>query len=203
MPSTEFPLMPVLENAGRRLLFTEARTHNHFKPEPVADSLLRELYELMKFPPTSANCSPARLIFLRTNDAKERLRPALSSGNLAKTMSAPVTAIVAYDLEFYERLPKLFPQADARAWFTGNDAMIQTTSFRNSSLQGAYFLLAARAVGLDTGPMSGFDNAKVDAAFFPDGKVKSNFLCNLGYGSGEKLFPRNPRLSFEEVCTIL
>ncbi len=195
--------MPVLDDAGRRLLFIESGTHNHFKPEPIADSVLRELYELMKLPPTSANCSPARLIFLRTDDAKERLRPALSSGNLAKTMSAPVTAIIAYDLEFHERLPKLFPQADARAWFTGNDAMIQTTAFRNSSLQGAYFLLAARAVGLDTGPMSGFDNAKVDAAFFPDGQVKSNFLCNLGYGSGEKLFPRNPRLTFEEVCTIL
>ncbi len=195
--------MPVLDDAGRRLLFTDSRSHNHFKPEPIADSVLRELYELMKFPPTSANCSPARLIFLRTSDAKERLRPALSSGNLAKTMSAPVTAIIAYDLEFYERLPTLFPQADARSWFTGNEAMIQTTAFRNSALQGAYFLLAARAVGLDTGPMSGFDNAKVDAAFFPDGKVKSNFLCNLGYGSGENLFPRNPRLTFEEVCTIL
>jgi len=201
--SKEFVTMPVLDDVGRRLLFTDSRSHNHFKPEPIADSVLRELYELMKFPPTSANCSPARLIFLRTSDAKERLRPALSSGNLAKTMSAPVTAIIAYDLEFYERLPMLFPQADARAWFTGNDAMIQTTAFRNSALQGAYFLLAARAVGLDTGPMSGFDNAKVDAAFFPDGKVKSNFLCNLGYGSGENLFPRNPRLTFEEVCTIL
>jgi 3-hydroxypropanoate dehydrogenase len=203
MSSTEFQLMQVLDDAGRRLLFTEARTHNHFTPAPVADSVLRELYDLMKFPPTSANCSPARLIFLRSNEAKERLRPALSSGNLEKTMSAPVTAIIASDLAFYEQLPKLFPQADARAWFTGNDAMIQTTSFRNGSLQGAYFLLAARAVGLDTGPMSGFDNAKVDAAFFLDGKVKSNFLCNLGYGSGEKLYPRNPRLSFEEVCTIL
>jgi 3-hydroxypropanoate dehydrogenase len=195
--------MPALDDAGRRLLFTEARTHNHFKPEPIADAVLRELYDLMKFPPTSANCSPARLLFLRTRGAKERLRPALSSGNLEKTMSAPITTIIAYDIEFYEHLPRLFPHANARAWFTGNAAMIETTAFRNGSLQGAYFLLAARAVGLDTGPMSGFDNARVDAAFFPDGKAKSNFLCNIGYGSGEKLFPRNPRLSFEEACTIL
>lgn len=139
--------MPVLDDAGCRLLFTEARTHNHFKSEPIADSVLRALYELMKFPPTSANCSQARLLFLRTPSAKERLRPALSAGNLEKTMSAPVTTIIAYDLQFYERLPELFPQADARAWFAGNDAVIQTTAFRNSSLQGAYFLLAARAVG--------------------------------------------------------
>jgi 3-hydroxypropanoate dehydrogenase len=195
--------MPVLDDAGRRLLFTEARSHNHFKSEPIADSVLRALYELMKFPPTSANCSPARLVFLRTPAAKERLRPALSQGNLEKTMSAPVTTIVAYDLQFYDNLPRLFPQADARSWFVGNDAMIQTTAFRNSSLQGAYFLLAARAVGLDTGPMSGFDNAKVDAEFFAGTALRSNFLCNLGYGSGEKLFPRNPRLGFEEVCQIL
>jgi 3-hydroxypropanoate dehydrogenase len=195
--------MSALDDAGRRLLFAEARTHNHFKPEPIDESVLRALYELMKFPPTSANCSPARLLFLRTPAAKERLRPSLSPGNLEKTMSAPVTAIIAYDLEFYERLPVLFPQADARAWFVGNDAAIHTTAFRNGSLQGAYFLLAARAVGLDAGPMSGFDNARLDDEFFPGGKLKSNFLCNLGYGSGEKLFPRNPRLSFEEVCQIL
>ena len=153
--------------------------------------------------PTSANSSPARIVFLRSPAAKERLRPALSTGNLAKTMKAPVTAIIAYDMAFYELLPRLFPQDDARSWFAGKDETIRLTAFRNGSLQGAYFILAARALGLDCGPMSGFDNAKVDAEFFPDGRVRSNFLINLGRGDGKALRPRNPRLDFAEACTIL
>ncbi|MGH6959985.1 MAG: malonic semialdehyde reductase, partial [Dongiaceae bacterium] len=153
--------------------------------------------------PTSANCSPMRVVFVKSAAAKERLRPALSEGNLPQTMSAPATAIVGYDLKFHEFLPRLYPQVDARNWYTGNDALVQTTAFRNGSLQGAYFILAARAVGLDCGPMSGFDNAKVDAEFFRDGRTKSNFLCNLGYGDGARLRPRNPRLEFDEACTII
>jgi 3-hydroxypropanoate dehydrogenase len=195
--------MHTLDAAGRALLFTEARTHNEWRAQPVSDHTLRALYDLLKMPPTSANCMPARILFLTTPEAKERLKPAVSSGNMAKTLSAPVTAIIAHDLEFYEKLPRLFPHADARSWFTGNAALIETTAFRNSTLQGAYLMMAARAVGLDCGPMSGFDNAKVDAEFFPDGKIKSNFLCNLGYGDPAKLFPRSPRLSFDEVCKVL
>jgi len=164
--------------------------------------VLRELYELMKWGPTSANLSPARILFLRTKEAKERLRPALMAGNVEKTMAAPVTAIVAYDTEFYETLPTLFPHTDARSWFAGKPALIESTAFRNGTLQGAYMIIAARALGLDCGPMSGFDNARVDAAFFPDGKWKSNFLCNLGYGDPASVKPRNPRLSFEEACRI-
>ena len=185
-------------------LFREARTHNVFHDRPVSDDTLKQIYELMKWGPTSANCSPARILFLRTKEAKERLRPALSAGNAAKTLAAPVVAVIGYDLEFYENLPRLFPHnLDARNWFAGNAQSIFTTAFRNSSLQGAYFMLAARAVGLDCGPMSGFDNAKVDAEFWPDGKVKSNFLCNLGYGTGNKLAPRMPRLTFDEACSIV
>lgn len=195
--------MPVLDDAGCRLLFTEARTHNHFKSEPIADSVLRALYELMKFPPTSANCSQARLLFLRTPSAKERLRPALSAGNLEKTMSAPVTTIIAYDRQFYERLPELFPQADARAWFGATMPLSRPRPSATARSRARIFCSPPAPSALDTGPMSGFDNAKVDAECFPGGTLKSNFLCNLGYGSGEKLFPRNPRLSFEEVCQIL
>jgi 3-hydroxypropanoate dehydrogenase len=184
------------------LLFRNARTHNSWTDEPVPDAVLRQAYELARMAPTSANSSPMRIAFVRSKEAKERLRPALSQGNLEKTMKAPVTAIVAYDMEFYEQLPRLF-SAEARGWFTGSAEAIRTTAFRNGSLQGAYFILAARALGLDCGPMSGFDNAKVDAAFFPDGKWRSNFLINLGYGDGQKLRPRNPRLTFEEACIIL
>jgi 3-hydroxypropanoate dehydrogenase len=193
----------MLDETGRNLLFHNARTHNAWQDKAVSDATLQAVYDLMKMGPTSANCGPARLIFLRSAQAKARLKPFLSPNNVDKTMAAPVTAIVAYDLEFYEKLPKLFPQADARSWFVGNEALIQTTVLRNSSLQGAYMIIAARAVGLDCGPMSGFDNAKLDAEFFPDGKVKSNFLCNLGYGDAAKLFPRNPRLAFDEACKIL
>ena len=192
-----------VDDAALDLLFRNARTHNSWFDEPVPDEVLRQAYDLAKMGPTSANCSPMRIVFLRSAAAKERLRPALSQGNLAKTMKAPVTAIIAYDLAFYELLPRLFPQSDARSWFAGNDEMIRVTAFRNGTLQGAYFIIAARAYGLDCGPMSGFDNAKVDAEFFPDGRYKSNFLINLGRGDGLNMWPRNPRLEFAEACAIL
>jgi 3-hydroxypropanoate dehydrogenase len=184
-------------------LFRSARTHNGWLPRAVPTELLRQIYDLARFGPTSANGSPARFVFVTSPDAKRRLRPALSAGNLEKTMAAPVVVIIAYDTEFHEYLPKLFPHRDMKSIFAGNAALIQETAFRNSSLQGAYFILAARALGLDCGPMSGFDAAKVNAEFFPDGKWKANFLCNLGYGDPSKLFPRSPRLSFEEACRIL
>jgi 3-hydroxypropanoate dehydrogenase len=184
-------------------LFREARTHNAWQDKPVSDTLLRAVWELAKMGPTSANCSPMRVVFVKSPEAKERLRPALSAGNLAKTMAAPVTAIIAYDLDFIEQLPRLFPHDNARVWFEGNDELIRTTAFRNGTLQGAYLMMAARALGLDCGPMSGFDNAKVDAAFFPGGRIRSNFLCNLGYGDPKGLFERSPRLSFDEACSIV
>jgi 3-hydroxypropanoate dehydrogenase len=202
-PLSEDLSMPELDAAGRRLLFTDARTHNAWTAEPVPDARLAELFDLMKMAPTSANCSPARILFLRSREAKERLRPALSAGNLDKTMAAPVTAVLGHDLDFHEQLPRLFPHADARAWFAGKPDHIATTAFRNGSLQGGYFILAARAVGLDCGPMSGFDHARVDAEFFPGGTVRSNFLCNLGHGDPAALFPRSPRFAFEEACRIL
>ena len=183
-------------------LFRTARSHNKWLDRPVSDETLHELYELLKWGPTSANCSPMRVVFVKSAAAKERLRPALAPGNLDKTMAAPATAIVAYDLEFYENLPRLFPHTDARSWFVGKEAHIETTAFRNGSLQAAYLIIAARALGLDCGPMSGFDNAKVDAAFFPEGKVKSNFLINLAYGDPAGLKPRGPRLTFAEACKI-
>jgi len=158
---------------------------------------------LILFFATSANSSPARFVFVRSAEAKERLLPAMAPGNVEKTRAAPVTVIIAHDTEFHEKLPKLFPQADARSWFAGNQPLIDTTAFRNGTLQGAYLIIAARALGLDAGPMSGFDNAKVDQEFFPDGKTKSNFVVNLGYGDHAKLFPRNPRLPFEEAAQIL
>jgi 3-hydroxypropanoate dehydrogenase len=184
-------------------IFREARTHNAWLPQPVASELLHQAYELATFGPTSANTTPARYVFLTTPQAKERLRPALSSANVEKTMAAPVTVIIAWDTEFYEKLPKLFPHKDMRSLFLGKPDLIEATAFRNSSLEGAYFILAARGLGLDCGPMSGFDAAKVNAEFFPDGKWKSNFLCNVGYGDATKIFPRSPRLSFEEACLIL
>ncbi|MGH9643839.1 MAG: malonic semialdehyde reductase [Terriglobales bacterium] len=184
-------------------LFREARTHNGWLPKPVPPELLREIYNLARLGPTSANSTPARFVFVISPEAKKRLRPALSVGNLEKTMAAPVTVIIAYDAEFLEKLPRLFPHKDMRSLFVGKAALIEETAFRNSSLQGAYFILAARALGLDCGPMSGFDAAKVNAEFLPDGKWKANFLCNLGYGDPAKLFPRGPRLSFEEPCVIL
>jgi len=184
-------------------LFLEARTHWVWRPEPVPVELLKEAYNLARFGPTSANSSPARFVFLTTPQAKERLRPALSAGNLEKTMTAPVTVIVAWDTEFHEKLPQLFPARDMRSIFAGNAALLHETAFRNGTLQGAYFIMAARGLGLDCGPMSGFDQQKVNAEFFPDGKWKANFLCNIGYGDPTKLFPRNPRLSFDEACRVL
>jgi|SRR5579859_7972571 len=183
-------------------LFREARTHNGWQDKPVPESLLREVFDLAKMGPTSANCSPMRVVFVTTPEGKARLRPALSAGNSDKTMAAPVTAIIAQDTQFYEHLPKLFPHADAKSWFVGNDALIQATMFRNATLQGAYLIMAARALGLDCGAMSGFDAAKVNAEFFPDGRFQANFLCNIGYGDPTKLFPRSPRFAFEDVCSI-
>jgi 3-hydroxypropanoate dehydrogenase len=184
-------------------LFRQARTHSAWLPTRVPVEKLREAYELARMGPTSANCTPARFVFLESEAAKVRLLPALAPGNVEKTKAAPVTAIVAWDTEFYEKLPKLFPHADMRSYFVGNKALIDETALRNSSLEGAYFILAARAVGLDCGPMSGFDAAKVNAEFFPDGKWKVNFLCNLGYGNRDKLRPRNPRLEFDEACRVV
>jgi 3-hydroxypropanoate dehydrogenase len=184
-------------------LFRRARTHNGFDGRPVSDDTLRALYDLLKWGPTAANGCPGRFVFVKSQEGKAKLRPALSPGNLDKTMAAPVTAIIAYDLAFYEQLPKLFPHTDARSWFHGKpEEHIRSNAFRGGTLQGAYLIIAARALGLDCGPMGGFDNTAVDAAFFPDGKIKSNFLCNLGHGDPAKLHPRNPRLDFEEACRI-
>ena len=194
----------MLDDRALDVIFRQARTHNAWQPRLVSDETLRQVYDLMKWGPTSANCSPARILFIRSPEAKQRLKPALSAGNRDKTMAAPVTAILGYDLEFYDLLPQLFPHdQSARSWFAGKPEVIQTTAFRNGTLQGAYLIAAARASGLDCGPMSGFDNARVDAEFFPGGRVKSNFLCNLGYGDPQGLFPRSPRLPFDEACTIL
>ncbi len=192
---------PIAKEALDQILL-EARTHNKWQPKPVPEALLRRLVDTLKLGPTSANCSPARILFLQSKSAKERLSPFMSEGNRAKTLAAPVTAIIGYDLEFYEKLPKLFPHADARSWFAGKPHA-EETAFRNSSLQGAYFIIAARALGLDTGPMSGFDAAGVNKEFFPDGKIKVNFICNLGYGDPEGVMGRSPRFAFEEFCTIL
>lgn len=203
-PAHPTPDTHVLDEQGQDLLFRHARTHNAWQDRPVADGTLRRLYDLMKWGPTSANCSPLRVLFLRTEAAKRRLAPALSAGNLKKTLAAPVVAVLGYDTRFYENLDRLFPHnPDARSWFEGDERAIFETAFRNSSLQGGYFILAARAVGLDCGPMSGFDRAKVEAEFWPDGRVKANFLCNLAYGDPAGLYPRAPRLPFEEVCSLL
>jgi 3-hydroxypropanoate dehydrogenase len=208
----------MLNDEGLDLLFRKARTHNRWLDKPVTDETLRQLYDLMKWGPTSSNSCPARIVFVRTPDGKARLKPALAPANVEKVMTAPVTAIVAYDLQFYGKLPKLFPHNPAmRDRFAAAPELVEVTARRNSSLQGAYLIMAARAVGLDCGPLSGFDNAKVDEAFFgtaracddceqeffPEGHVKSNFLCNLGYGDSSKLFPRLPRLGFEEACTLV
>jgi 3-hydroxypropanoate dehydrogenase len=193
----------MLSDEGLDLLFRGARTHKIWLDRPVPDDLLRRVYDLARLGPTSANCSPMRALFLTSREAKERLRPALSPTNVDKTMQAPVTAIVGHAVDFYDELPRLFPAADMRVHFAGKPEFAAATAFRNGSLQGAYLMLAARALGLDCGAMSGFDNAKVDAEFFPDGRVKSNFLCNLGHGDPGKLAPRGPRLSFDEACRII
>ena len=192
-----------LDDRSLDILFREAHTHSFWLDKPVSDALLHQIYDLMKWAPTSANCCPARFVFVRSAEAKQRLLPLMAPGNVEKTRTAPVTAIVGYDTEFYEKLPKLYPPADARSWFVGNQPLIDTTAFRNGTLQGAYLLLAARALGLDAGPMSGFDNEKVDQEFFAGTKIKSNFVINLGYGDSSKLYPRSPRLPFEEAAQIL
>jgi 3-hydroxypropanoate dehydrogenase len=186
------------------VLWRDARSHNAWQDRPVDEATLRAVYEVAKMGPTTANSQPMRVLFLRSDAAKQRLRPHLSAGNLDKTMAAPVTAVLGYDTRFYEFLPEVFPQKpEARTWFEGKAKHIETTALRNSSLQGAYFMLAARALGLDCGPMSGFDNAGVDAEFWPDGRIKSNFLCNLGYGDPAGLFQRLPRIDFARACAIL
>ena len=184
-------------------IFRQARTHNLWREQDIPDSLLHELIELVKLGPTSANCSPGRFLFVKSRAAKERLKPLLSEGNREKTMKAPVCAIIGYDLDFYEHLPKLFPHTDARSWFAGKPKKIEETAFRNGTLQGAYLILGARALGLDTGPMSGFDNNGVDAEFFAGSNIKSNFLCSLGYGDASVLFPRSPRFAFDEMAKII
>jgi 3-hydroxypropanoate dehydrogenase len=193
----------LISGAALDQLFRQARTHTAWLAKPVPLEVLRQAYDLARMAPTSANGSPARFVFLTTEAAKNRLLPTLAPLNVEKTKTAPVTAIVAWDTEFHEHLPRLFPHADMRAYFVGNQPLIDETAFRNGSLQGAYFILAARAVGLDCGPMSGFDAAKVNAEFFPDGKWKANFLINLGYGDHSKLYPRSPRLEFDEACRVL
>ncbi len=184
-------------------IFLEARSHNAWRDQEVSGGLLVELIDIMKTGPTSANCSPARILFLKTPAAKERLKSSLSPGNQEKTMAAPVCAVIGHDMSFYDHLPKLFPHNDAKSWFAGKPDHIATTAFRNGTLQGAYFIIAARALGLDTGPMSGFDNAGVDQEFFAGTNVKSNFLCNLGYGDASGLFPRSPSFDFDEIAQIL
>jgi 3-hydroxypropanoate dehydrogenase len=194
----------VVSSEGLDLIFRRARTHNVWLDKPVEDALLAQVYDLAKMGPTSANMCPMRILFVKSREAKEKLKPALDAGNVDKTMKAPVTAIIGIDVHFYEKLPKLFPHADAKSWFKNlPENMLEYIALRNGSLQGAYFMLAARALGLDCGPMSGFDNAKVDAAFFAGTTVKSNFLCNLGHGDASKLYPRSPRLSFEEACKVV
>ncbi len=186
------------------LIFRSGRTHNAWLDRPVDDALLQQVYDLARMGPTSANMCPMRIVFVKSREAKERLKPALDPGNVDKTMAAPVTAIIGMDIHFFEQLPRLFPHADARAWFKDRpDNVLEYIALRNSSLQGAYFMLAARALGLDCGPMSGFNNARVDAEFFAGTTIKSNFLCNLGYGDTSKLYPRLPRLAFEEACQMV
>lgn len=193
----------VLSDQSLDTLFRLARSHNAWQDKNIDDDLLKQLYDLAKMGPTSANSSPARFVFIKSAEAKEKLKACLDEGNIEKSMTAPVVVIIGMDLEFYEQLSKLFPHTDARAWFVGKADKIQETAFRNSSLQGAYLMLAARSLGLDCGPMSGFDNAKLDAAFFPDSTIKSNFICAIGYGDEAGLYPRGPRLDFNEAAEIV
>ncbi len=193
-----------LDDASLDLIFRAARTHNVWLPTPVSEQTLRAIWDLMKLGPTSANCSPLRIVFVRSAEARKRLVPCMSENNRAKTLAAPVTAIFAMDLEFYEKLPRLFPHNQtARSWFAGKPSHIMETALRNSSLQGAYFIVAARALGLDCGPMSGFDADKLNSEFFPDGTLSVNFVCSLGHGDASQLFPRSPRLDFDEACRIV
>ncbi|MBI4184035.1 MAG: malonic semialdehyde reductase [Proteobacteria bacterium] len=193
----------MLDESALQVLFLSARTHRRWQEKPVPREVLVRLYELLRLAPTSGNCNPGRFVFVATPAGKERLRPCLSEGNVQQTMSAPVTAIVAHDLRFYEHMPRLSHMANAQARFAADPDLARTTAFRNGSLQGAYLILAARALGLDCGPMSGFDNDRLDAGFFPDGRYRSNFLCNLGYGTGEGIRPRAARLGFDEACSVV
>jgi len=194
----------MLNDAALRTLFLDARTHNGWSDKPVPDALLAQLYDLMKWGPTSANCSPARIVFVKSPEAKEKLLACMNEGNIEKTRTAPVTAVIGMDMEFYEKLPQLFPHnPEARSWFAGNQPNIDATAMRNSSLQGGYFILAARALGLDCAPMSGFNADKMNETFFKGTPVKANFVCSLGYGDASKLHARGPRLAFEEACRIV
>jgi 3-hydroxypropanoate dehydrogenase len=192
-----------IDAAAFAQVFRDARTHTTWSDRPVSDDLLAAVWDDAALAPTSANCSPARVVFVRSPEAKARLKDCLAPGNVTKTMAAPVTAVIGHDMAFHDKLPHLFPHTDARSWFAGNDDLIAETAFRNGSLQGAYLMLAARAHGLDCGPMSGFDRDKADAAFFAGTAVRSNFLCNLGYGTAEGLHPRAPRLAFAEACSVV
>ena len=193
----------MINDEAMDLVFRTARTRNGWQDRKISRPLMQAVYDLMKWGATSANCSPARFVFVTSDEAKARLKPHLSGNNAEKTMQAPVCVIVAHDTEFYEKLPELFPHTDAKSWFKGNEALAETTAFRNGTLQGAYFMIAARALGLDCGPMSGFDNSGVDRDFLAGTAWKSNFLCNIGYGSDENLFPRGPRLDFDRACRIV
>lgn len=195
-------MLVALDSQSLDLLFRTARTHTVWKPIPLDDSFLIALYDLARLGPTAANCQPMRIVFVKSPEAKEKLKPCLTPGNVDKTMSAPVTAIVGYDTTFFDHLPRLYPHADMRGMFASNAALAESTAFRSSSLQAAYLIMAARSLGLDCGPMSGFDAAKVDAAFFPDGKIKTNLLINIGYGDQTQLRPRGPRLEFADACSI-
>ena len=185
------------------LMFLNARTYNTWSDQHVDKMVLKQAYDLMKMAPTSANCAPLRLTFVTSTAEKERLKPFLAEGNVDKTMSAPVTALMASDMQFYEHLPFLFPHTDAKSWFTGNDQLITDTALRNATLQAGYFILAARSLGLDCGPMSGFDEQALNQEYYPDGRFKINLLCNLGYGTDEGLHPRTPRFDFDQVCEII
>jgi 3-hydroxypropanoate dehydrogenase len=195
--------MPAADSRILAQAFTEARTVNRFRPEPVGDDTVHALYDLLKWGPTSMNCQPGRYLFLRSEAAKQRLKPCLSPGNVDKTMAAPLTVLVATDSRFFEHLPEQFKAFDAKPMFEGNAALAEATGFRNSTLQGAYLMIAARLLGLDCGPMSGFDAAKANAEFFPDGRFKANFLVNLGYGDPAGNYPRGPRLPFEVAAQVL
>jgi 3-hydroxypropanoate dehydrogenase len=189
-------------NVTTEQLFTEARTQNGYLADPVPDATLRALYDLLKWGPTSANSSPARFVFVRSAEARDRLIECMNPGNVQKVREAPVTVVIGMDMAFYDRLPQLFPHTDARPWFAGKPELIESTAFRNSSLQGAYLILAARALGLDCGPMSGFDGPRLDAAFWAGTAVRTNFVCTLGRGNPAKLMPRSPRLAFDEACRL-
>ena len=193
----------IINDEALDIIFRNARTRNGWEKRPVSETLIQATYDLMKWGPTSANCSPARFVFVASEEGKARLKPHLLGGNVEKTMTAPCCVIIAHDMTFYEKLPQLFPHTDAKSWFIGNDALIEETAFRNGSLQGAYFMIAARALGLDCGPMSGFDQAGVNDAFFKGTPYKANFLCNIGYGTDKDLFERSPRFSFDEACEIV